>query len=141
VGRRPIPIPEPAGPAVDATVIDRALALVELGREYDAEGLFDHFSWWAEHNPHEVARVAVVLALMADNKVILVQLSERVQLDKDSVEKADRQAHAAYARGEITDAVLAGERRYQRKRKRSNSDYVQHRQQLHRLRVDTAGAA
>jgi hypothetical protein len=78
---------------------------------------------------------------MADNKVNLVQLSERVRLDQDSVEKADRQAHAAYARGEITDAVLAGERRYQRNRKRSNRDYVQHRQQLHRLRVDTAGAA
>lgn len=89
-----------------AELLNQALAMTELTNRLGVEHVGEMFSPWIAANPEDAAKVMIALAYLADT------------------DKPEKEAHAAYTRGERSDVICDMERRYQRKRKRRTRDYL-----------------
>jgi hypothetical protein len=97
-----------------ADVLGKARAITLLAETATPEDVAEMLAPWVREDPQAAVRLMVALASMADKDKYL------------------KEAHAAYTRGERTDAVIALERQYQRDRKAKNRPYTE----LQKYRAD-----
>lgn len=116
---------------IDTDIVTRSRYLADRARAGDAPEIIAEFAEWTADAPDEAARVMYVLAMTAGIDADLTHLAFVNEVPIAVQMQAERQAHAAYARGIRTEVVRAGEAAYQRRRKGA----ARRKQRVARLRL------
>jgi hypothetical protein len=88
-------------------VLGKARSITVLAENSTPDEVAEMLAPWVREDPQAAVRLMVALAAMADKDKYL------------------KEGHAAYTRGDRSDAVVALERQYQRDRKAKNRPYIE----------------
>ena len=115
-------IPATDKPDVARRMITDALDVVGMVRDVDPRETWGTLALWAAENPIRLYAATVALACMVDiDRPVSDALAwtDALAPESDSHAVELRRAHAAYVQGSRAGRVCAGEREYQREKKRA----------------------